>query len=79
MHLIEKIVIFVSMTDVQLYTKLLALHKELKKEVSDFIDSLKSQINNSNGSKKRSSGLAHGLIKMKDNFDDPIDEFKEYI
>ncbi|MCK5369321.1 MAG: DUF2281 domain-containing protein, partial [Cyclobacteriaceae bacterium] len=67
------------MTDIQLYTKLSGLPLNLKSEVSDFIDFLKNKSMKSDNSKKRKAGKAKGLINMMDNFDDPIDGFKEYM
>ena len=67
------------MTDIQLYTKLSGLPLNLKSEVSDFIDFLKNKSMKSDNSKKRKAGKAKGLITMMDNFDDPIDGFKEYM
>ena len=68
------------MTDIQLYTKLSRLPSNLKSEVSDFIDYLvyKSKRNSKNKS-RRIPGKATGLIKMKENFDDPIEGFNEYL
>jgi hypothetical protein len=68
------------MTDIQLYTKLSGLPSNLKSEVSDFIDYLKYKSKRKDKtSSKRISGKAKGLIKMKDNFDDPIEGFNEYL
>jgi hypothetical protein len=68
------------MTDVQLYTKLSGLPLSLKNEVSDYIDFLKfKSIKESVKMRKRIAGQAKGLISMKDNFDDPIEGFKEYM
>jgi hypothetical protein len=72
------------MTDVQLYTKLSGLPLSLKNEVSDYIDflkfkSIKESIKESVKMRKRIAGQAKGLISMKDNFDDPIEGFKEYM
>jgi len=61
------------MTDIQLYTKLADLPTELKKRVSDYIDSLIVKEQSANNTKKRKAGLAKGLINMKDNFNDPIE------
>lgn len=68
------------MTDIQLYTKLSGLPSNLKAEVADFIDFLKykSQKQDKTGN-KRISGKAKGLIEMKDNFDEPIVGFKDYL
>lgn len=68
------------MTDNQLYTKLSALPSNLKSEVSDFIDFLKykSKIHEIEN-KQRPAGMAKGLIMMKDNFDEPIEGFDDYL
>lgn len=68
------------MTDVQLFTKLSGLPSNLKSEVADFIDFLKYKSKkNDNKNTKRLSGKAKGLIKMKENFDDPIEGFNDYL
>lgn len=67
------------MTDVQLYFKLLDLPSNLKNEVEDFIDFLKQKSKKSKGQNKRVSGKAKGLIRMKENFDDPISGFDQYM
>lgn len=66
------------MTDIQLYTKLSDLPQSLKKKVSDYIDMLKEKQTSSNNV-KRKAGLAKGMIKIKSDFDDPIDGFEAYI
>jgi hypothetical protein len=68
------------MTDLQLYTKLSSLPLNLQNEVADFIDFLKnkSQKEKENSS-KRIAGKAKGKIEMKDNFDDSIEAFNDYI
>lgn len=68
------------MTDIQLYTKLSSLPTNLKNEVADFIDFMKYKSGKKSGNlKRRLAGQAKGLISMKDNFDDPIEGFKEYM
>ena len=68
------------MTDIQLYTKLSGLPSNLKSEVADFIDFLMYKSKKSESkSKKRLPGKAKGLIKMKDNFDEPIEGFNDYL
>lgn len=68
------------MTDIQLYTKLSGLPSNLKSEVADFIDFLnfKSKKGDSKNA-TRISGKAKGLIAIKDNFDDPIEGFSDYL
>lgn len=65
------------MTDLYLYNKLNSLPAELKKEAVDFIESLLDK------SKKRKSerpvGLAKGMIKISDDFDEPLDDLRDYM
>jgi hypothetical protein len=68
------------MTDIQLYTKLSGLPSNLKMEVVNFIEFLKFKSKNSEQQNtKRLAGKAKSLIKMKENFDDPIEGFNEYL
>lgn len=68
------------MTDIQLYTKLSELPSNLKSEVSDFIDFLKYKSKKHDiKNPKRLSGKAKGLIKMNDDFDEPIEGFNNYL
>ncbi len=68
-----------AMTTAQLYTKLDMLPESLKKEVDDFIDFLilKSQKYSASGIPK--FGSAKGFYKMADDFDEPLEDFKEYM
>ena len=63
----------------EIYLKLSSLPDHLKEEVIDFIDSLKSKLGQANDIVVRKSGLAKGLIKMTDDFDEPLDDFKDYM
>lgn len=68
------------MTDIQLYTKISNLPVNLKSEVLEFIDFLNFKLKTRPAKpKKRTPGLAKGLISMKENFDDPIEGFKDYM
>lgn len=68
------------MTDLDIYLKLATLPKEMKKEVDDFVDFLISKsVAKGNPEKQRKAGLAKGLIQMKEDFDEPLDDFKEYM
>jgi hypothetical protein len=68
------------MTDLQLYNKIAGLPVHLKDEAADFIDFLNQRTKQrTNKPNKRTAGLAKGLIAMKDNFDDPIEVFNEYM
>jgi hypothetical protein len=65
------------MDNILLYTKLSSLPDSMKSEVSSFIDAL---LNKSKKPKKAKAtfGSAKGMFKMKKNFDDPIEDFKDY-
>lgn len=72
------------MTNLSLNTRLEMLPPELKKEVEDFIDFLLEKENqkqkmNQPAKKERTPGLAKGLIEMKPDFDEPLEDFKEYM
>jgi len=67
------------MNSLNLYSKLETLPTNLKQEVSDFIDFLVER-----SSRKRKKvipqfGSAKGKIKMSPDFNEPLDDFKEYM
>lgn len=66
------------MNDIELYTKLVELPDELKKEANDFVEFLKTKVSGKDTQKKRKAGLAKGLIEMSEDFDEPLEDFKEY-
>lgn len=66
------------MNDLELYSKLMSLPDELKKEADDFVEFLKTKMADKKITESRTPGLAKGLIKMSDDFDEPLDDFKEY-
>ena len=69
------------MTDLRLYTKIASLPDYLKSEVVDFIEFLetKKQKEKIKNKKGRVFGYAKGKITLKPGFDDPIEDFKDYI
>jgi len=67
------------MTDIQLYTQIASLPTELKKEVSDFVEFLKHKSRVKKEIKERQFGCAKGFFKMAADFDEPLDDFKEYM
>ena len=67
------------MTDLQLYTELSRLPPDLKKEVQDFIEFLKSKTKNEKSLKQRKFGAAKGFFEMHNDFDEPLEDFKEYM
>lgn len=65
------------MDNLLLYTKFSNLPDNMKSEVSNFIDFLMTK-NKAKAKQKPKFGSAKGMFKMKKNFDDPIDDFKDY-
>jgi len=67
------------MTDIQLYTEISSLPTDLKKEVSDFVEFLKQKSRTKKEIKERKFGCAKGFFKMSPDFDEPLDDFEEYM
>lgn len=67
------------MSTIELYSKLDLLPENLKTEVSDFIDFLISKTQLPQNKPKAKFGSAKGFYEMKDDFDEPLDDFKEYM
>ena len=63
------------MTNAELVFKISLLPDDLKEELSKLLDKWTKE---KSVSKVRTPGLAKGKIKMKKNFDAPIDDFKDY-
>jgi Protein of unknown function (DUF2281) len=63
----------------QLIKEIETLPLELRKEVEDFVSFLKIKYFKSNQISKREYGFAKGKVKMSDDFDAPLDDFKEYM
>jgi hypothetical protein len=67
------------MTSLNIYTRFEMLPEHLKQEASDFIDFLTER---SKAKKEKISpkpGSAKGKIHMSEDFDAPLDEFKDYM
>ena len=62
-----------------LFKKLATLPENLKAEVSDFIDFLLLKNKQSGSSKKPKFGSGKGMFKMKPGFNDPLEDFKDYM
>jgi hypothetical protein len=69
------------MTDLSLYTRISSLPDSLKSEVIDFIDFISSRRKrpSKQDKKTRTFGYAKDSIIIKPGFDDPIEDFKEYM
>lgn len=67
------------MSDLELYNEINGLPSALKKEVFDFVAFLKSKSKSENKITERKFGYSKGFFKMSDDFDEPLDDFKEYM
>lgn len=67
------------MSDVQLYKKLKILKPSLKAEVFDFVDFLLTKQEKEIEPKKPEFGCAKGRFKMSPDFDEPLEDLKEYM
>jgi len=67
------------MNSLSIYTKLETLPKDLKQEVSDFIDFLMQKSRTKKKKVIPQFGSAKDKIKMSPDFDAPLDDFKEYM
>jgi len=61
-----------------LYNKLASLPESLKAQVLDFIDSLLKH-NKKEKPNKPKFGSGKGMFKMSADFDEPLDDFKDYM
>jgi hypothetical protein len=66
------------MTTTMLYTKINNLPPSMIKEVDDFVEFLKTK-QKKEKVKERKFGCAKGLIVMHDDFDAPLEDFKDYM
>ena len=66
------------MTTTMLYTKINNLTPSMIKEVDNFVEFLKTK-QKKEKVKERKFGCAKGLIIMHDDFDAPLEDFKEYM
>ena len=67
------------MTDLQLYSQISSLPTDLKKEVSDFVEFLKQKTKTKAKPNERTFGYAKGYFKMSADFDEPLEDFKDYM
>ena len=66
------------MTATILYTKISNLSPSMVKEVDDFVEFLKAK-QKKEKVKERKFGCAKGMIVVHDDFDAPLEDFKEYL
>ena len=67
------------MDSLSAFNKLSQLPKNLQQEVLDFIDFLLNKKKENNNPPKPKFGSGKGMFKMNPGFDDPLDDFKEYM
>ena len=67
------------MEQAQLYSKISVLPTDLQSEVNDFVDFLLSKKKKDTKSKKPVFGCAKGEIYISQDFDEPLEDFKEYM
>ncbi len=69
------------MSDLNLYIKLSMLPESLKTEISDYMDYLMSQKMKNKISQKKSpkAGFLKGTFVMSPDFDEPLEDFREYM
>ncbi len=67
------------MTDSELYAELSTLPPNLKEELKSFVEYLKTKAKQPQEIKQRKFGAAKGFFEMSDDFDEPLDDFKEYM
>lgn len=67
------------MRETTLNIEIAKLPLELKKEVADFVDFLKTKTPKVSEIKEREFGYAKGKIHLSDDFDEPLEEFNNYM
>ena len=67
------------MEQVQLFTKISYLPAELKIQVNDFVDFLLSKRKKEEKKKQPKYGCAKGQIYMSPDFDEPLEDYKDYM
>jgi len=68
------------MSDTELLKKVSELPENLKEEVDNFIDFLLQKHAGTDSEKKPLQfGMMKGTFVMSDDFDEPLDDFKEYM
>lgn len=67
------------MTNTSLKFEINSLPKALREEVADFVEFLKTKTKTKTKLKAREFGFAKGKIELSSDFDEPLEEFKNYI
>ncbi len=67
------------MDNLSLYSKINSLPENLKKEVQDFVEFLQTKTKKDARKNPRAFGSFKGKIQMTEDFDAPIEDFKDYM
>lgn len=67
------------MSDAQLYREISTLPEDLKNQVIELVDALEAKSRAKSKTKVRTFGYAKDFFKMSEDFDDPLDDSKEYM
>ena len=67
------------MDNAQLFSSIASLPEALKAEVSDFVAFLHQKVKAEKKIKERKFGYAKGFFKISPDFDEPLEDFKEYM
>jgi hypothetical protein len=67
------------MTDIQLYTKISTLPQSIQKEIVDYMEFLIQKHKHLGTKIHPKAGCMKGVFKMNPDFNEPLDDFKEYM
>lgn len=67
------------MNSISLYTKFINLPENIKKELLDYMEYLLKKHKPGNKKKHPQPGCMKGMFVMHNDFDEPLDDFKEYM
>ncbi|MEL7144988.1 MAG: DUF2281 domain-containing protein [Bacteroidota bacterium] len=70
------------MENISLYTRINSLPSNLQKEVRDFVEFLKHKLEKDkaeNFNRSRVFGQLRGKIEIAPDFDEPLNDFKDYL
>lgn len=62
-----------------LFKKITSLPEDLKKQVEDFVDALTKKHKNTSKKSGPKFGSGKGMFVMHPGFDEPLEDFKEYM
>lgn len=66
------------MTNTSLFTKISALPQPIKNEVVDYMEFLIQKHMNNDSNVHPKAGCMQGIFKMSSDFNEPLEDFKEY-